>query len=159
MGAIREAKEIFVACVICDKKIRVPEYRKNRKYCSVSCSNKGREGSKYVGGRIQGKNVSRIFLLRKTFGSTSCMVGECNYSRTVDVHRLIEGKDGGKYEIGNMFLICPNHHAEHHRGLITLDKVSDSELRAMATGVESQVSKYLVGNRLDEEPDSKSGAL
>lgn len=59
------------------------------------------------------------------------MVEECQYSRTLDVHRLVHGKDGGKYEIGNMFTICPNHHAECHRGLITFEKISDSLLRAI----------------------------
>ena len=47
----------------------------------------------------------------------------------INVHRFIEGKNGGKYEIGNMFAICPNHHGEYHARLINFEKISDCELK------------------------------
>jgi hypothetical protein len=70
-------------------------------------------------------------LLKNTFQINACMVEGCNYSRTFDIHRLIEGKNGGGYEIGNMFAICPNHHAEVTRGLIKLQKVNDFTLKIL----------------------------
>lgn len=42
----------------------------------------------------------------------------CGYDRmTSHRHRLIEGKDGGKYEIGNVVAVCSNCHREIHGGL------------------------------------------
>ena len=57
------------------------------------------------------------------------MVKGCTYSRTYDVHRLIPGCKGGKYEIGNMFAICPNHHAEIHRQIAKAEKINDHQLK------------------------------
>ena len=57
------------------------------------------------------------------------MVEGCDYEKTFEIHRLVPGKEGGAYEVGNMFAICPNHHAEVSRGRINLEKVSDSILR------------------------------
>jgi hypothetical protein len=59
------------------------------------------------------------------------MVEGCDYGRCFDIHRLCPGREGGEYVIGNMFAICPNHHAEAHRGLIRLVKVDDHTLQAV----------------------------
>ena len=39
----------------------------------------------------------------------------CNYSNTIDLHRIVNGKDGGEYTLDNICAICPNHHQEVHR--------------------------------------------
>jgi hypothetical protein len=52
------------------------------------------------------------------------MVDGCSYARTVDLHRLVPGRDGGEYVVGNMVAICPNHHAEVHRRLVVLRQSS-----------------------------------
>ena len=80
-------------------------------------------------------------MLYETFKFSNCMVAGCEYSRTFDVHRLIPGKDGGQYAIGNMFAICPKHHAEVHRGIIVLKKLSDCELAAEDTLEEDYTAK------------------
>lgn len=54
----------------------------------------------------------------------------CGYDSCYEIHRLIEGQHDGKYEVGNMFAICPNHHTEAHRGLIKFEKISDCKLMA-----------------------------
>lgn len=59
------------------------------------------------------------------------MVEGCDYERTFDLHRMVAGRDGGCYELGNMFALCPNHHAEVERGLVTL--VTRSPLVVIAT--------------------------
>ena len=61
------------------------------------------------------------------------MVEGCAYNTTYDVHRHVSGKDGGLYEIGNMFAICPNHHAEITRKIISMTKISDCLLASEQT--------------------------
>jgi predicted restriction endonuclease len=56
------------------------------------------------------------------------MVEGCDYSTCYDIHRVIPGRDGGQYVIGNMFAICPNHHAEVERKIIRLDRQTDARL-------------------------------
>lgn len=100
-------------------------------YCSKSCSGKvtrNRTGTKKGFHVRKNSTKERLQLLKDTFDFSSCMVRGCNYNKTYDIHRLIYGKNGGKYIIGNMFAICPNHHAECHRGIIKFTKISDSEL-------------------------------
>jgi hypothetical protein len=71
----------------------------------------------------------RLLELERAFEFTECMVEGCNYNLTYDIHRALPGKDGGEYVVGNMFAICPNHHAEEHRHLVTLEKVDERTLR------------------------------
>lgn len=116
-------------CGYCGKNFK-PQTR-TANFCSHSCSNKGRAGIKYLKETKGTKSKQRLELLKDTFDFTSCMVEGCQYDRCFDIHRLIEGKNGGKYEIGNMFAICPNHHAEVHRNVIKLEKISDCQLRVI----------------------------
>lgn len=115
-------------CLICENEFQV----KNKKiYCSKSCAGKAtrnRTGTK-KGYRKQKNNTEhRLNLLKDKFNFDRCMVRGCNYNKCYDIHRLISGKNGGKYEIGNMYAVCPNHHAEVHRGIIILIKINDYEL-------------------------------
>lgn len=119
--------------------------KKTSNYCSRACSNRGRRGISYSSNSWGNKSRRNLAVLVNTFHFDSCMVEGCNYNRTYDIHRLIEGKNGGDYVIGNMFAICPNHHAEVTRGLIKLEKIDDQTLRikedaahGRATGFEHQ---------------------
>ena len=67
-------------------------------------------------------------LLKASFAFSTCMVRGCKYDKTFDIHRYLAGADGGEYVIGNMFAICPNHHAEVHRGLASFEKINDHTL-------------------------------
>lgn len=99
--------------------------RSRGRYCSIECSNRARTGtSRNPVGRKQ-----KLELLHREFDFDTCMVEGCSYGVTLDVHRHIPGCDGGKYEVGNMFALCPNHHAEITRGLVTMVKVNDWTLR------------------------------
>ena len=116
-----------VNCKNCGKKFK--QEKRSNKYCSRSCSNHGRRGITYSKLAQGNKSQRRLALLKNVFNFKNCMVKECTYNKTFDIHRLEPGKDGGKYEIGNMFAICPNHHAEVTRGIILLHKINDHELK------------------------------
>lgn len=117
-------------CKQCGKEF-VTKHSKN-KFCSHICSNIGRTNIKYKKHSETYNNASalRLIRLQEAFNFSSCMVDGCSYNKTYDIHRLLEGKNGGEYVIGNMFAICPNHHAEVHRKICRFVKVSDSKLIA-----------------------------
>lgn len=71
----------------------------------------------------------KVILYVEECGSTVCAIEGCTYNTTHDMHRLVPGRDGGLYEIGNMFSLCPNHHAEIERGIIVVNKVDNCTLR------------------------------
>ena len=80
---------------------------------------------------LKNTTILRIATLKSAFNFDSCMVEGCSYNTTYDVHRFVHGKHGGEYVIGNMFAICPNHHAEIHRGIMTVEKVNNYTLRSV----------------------------
>ncbi len=105
--------------------------RKEQRFCSAACASKRprpRTG-KYAGTNIRNPTSHNLAKLHSRFEFSTCMVEGCTYARTFDVHRLIPGVAGGKYEVGNMFALCPNHHAEIHRKIATAEKVSDCCIR------------------------------
>jgi hypothetical protein len=117
-----------VTCQCCGVKFFPKHSGKKAKTCSRSCANKNREGIKYDK-KFSNNSKKRLHVLKNKFNFDSCMVEGCKYNKTYDIHRLVAGKDEGKYKIGNMFAICPNHHAESHRGLIEFEKVNNCTLR------------------------------
>lgn len=125
--AFHEHKLGMSQCQYCGRDFK-REGRDNR-FCSRSCSNSARKGIKYCANVNGNASRARLNKLYDKFGFQTCMVEGCDYNKTYDVHRLVGGKDGGKYEIGNMFAICPNHHAEATRGLVALEKIDDCTLR------------------------------
>jgi hypothetical protein len=120
-----DAKKIV--CPVCG--LGFPPRARKQVFCSVGCASKGRkhrEKKRFTRG-IPSKE-SRMKLLVDAFGICSCMVRGCSYSITLDLHRHVRGRDGGEYIVGNMFAICPNHHAEIGRGFVDVEKASDCEL-------------------------------
>jgi hypothetical protein len=116
-------------CKICNKLFK-PSTNKTI-YCSHTCSNKSRKGKTYKNEKVRYNNKTDLNLkkLQDTFKFNNCMIENCTYNTLYNIHRLIEGKDGGKYEIGNMFAICPNHHAEIHKKIITVVKINNCTLK------------------------------
>lgn len=114
-------------CAVCGLTYR-PSHYKN-KTCSRICSNKNRTGLKYSKSKYSSNSERNLAKLKNEFNFTHCMLEGCQYKKVFDVHRLVAGRFGGQYEIGNMFAICPNHHAEIERGIIRVEKVNNFTLR------------------------------
>jgi hypothetical protein len=115
-------------CPVCDSEFHP---RSKQIYCSRQCSGKttrNRLGKRSGEKTYKNYTEKNMLTLKKAFDFNSCMVKGCSYNICYDIHRLKEGKDGGKYEIGNMFAICPNHHSEIHRGITIVKKINDYTL-------------------------------
>lgn len=54
---------------------------------------------------------------KQTVSPNYCEIPDCGWSIIVQRHRIKPGRDGGKYEMGNVISLCPNHHALADRGL------------------------------------------
>ena len=50
----------------------------------------------------------------------TCAVPGCGASRGLHAHHIWHWEDGGPTELWNLVLICPYHHRQHHRGLLTI---------------------------------------
>lgn len=133
-------------CHVCGSRVKATHKRRPRKFCSRKCSNKGRRGITYSKNSQGNKSQRRLAQIQNTLGTRECMVTGCDYDKVLEVHRHVPGRKGGGYVIGNMFAICPNHHAEITRGLLRVEKTSNKELQPTkegaaewtATGLESQ---------------------
>lgn len=115
-------------CVCCGKNFEAKS--KTQKTCSKVCAGKfsRKPWNTAKNGSFRNKSEQNLIKLKTEFSFNSCMIEGCNYNKLFVIHRFIHGKDGGEYVIGNMFAICPNHHAEIHNKLIKVDKVNDHTL-------------------------------
>jgi hypothetical protein len=116
-------------CPICRKLFRPRD--RVQKYCDKICAGISRRGLIYEKNKSKNKSLEHLSSLKGKFEFEHCMVEGCLYNATFDIHRFVPGNQGGKYEIGNMFAICPNHHAEVTRKLIVLQKINDYTLKAL----------------------------
>lgn len=49
-------------------------------------------------------------------GFTERPCEKCGWDKSYcDIHRIKQGKDGGKYELNNVIILCPNCHREIHQ--------------------------------------------
>ena len=106
-------------CEKCKKK-----YTYNRRYqrfCSLRCATTRKRTVRVNG---NGRNKTRTVQqdLKAIGWDGMCMIVGCFYNKTLDNHRVVKGVDGGTYDLYNVSVLCPNHHAEVHRLKLILTK-------------------------------------
>ena len=117
-----------IPCVICEKPILASL---NKKTCSKECLNQFNQDTNRkhsLGKRKIIKHAGyssrsfRKYFLEKKGGKCSL----CDYSikEILNIHHIIERKNGGSDEEENLILLCPNCHAEIHKGFKTLETYS-----------------------------------
>lgn len=118
-------------CENCDKTFQYK--RRDQRFCSLFCAANRPRSERKSG---VGKNKSQGILERlSSMGwGGKCMIVECDYSKTMDVHRVINGKEGGKYTDDNACAICPNHHAEIHRLNCNINKIGKFRFEMLGPG-------------------------
>jgi hypothetical protein len=52
-----------------------------------------------------------------------CEIPGCTWNYGVQKHRILPGRDGGKYVLGNVISLCPNHHYLADRDVISQDEL------------------------------------
>src|SRR4249920_1062867 len=86
-----------------------------------------------------------------------CEIPGCGYSFVVQRHRITPGREGGKYELGNVIALCPNHHQEADR-----EHISRQELyylvqeRIAKNAIEDEYQSYITSGGESAEAGSSS---
>lgn len=114
INAPKRHKRINVNCSICGTVIyrQLNEIKPGRApTCSAKC--------RYilVANKLKGPVSDRKRLALRRDGAR-CRI--CGFDTLVHVHHIVHKAKGGDDEITNLIVLCPNHHAMAHRGLIDL---------------------------------------
>lgn len=76
----------------------------------------------------------------------------CGYDFILEAHHIVPQVDGGKSTVENGALVCPNHHAEAHAGIIDLKALlKRGELLGRPAEDNQQPSRISSGNMRDTE--------
>lgn len=113
----------YKKCLSCGKEFKT-HGGKDSKYCSRLCFNKHRSENGWGDNNPNyrhGTNRSTAISVAKRHFNMSCMI--CGFDIAVTIHHIKPISDGGKNNPDNLSVLCPNHHAMVHKGLI-----QDSEL-------------------------------
>jgi len=91
----------------CDNVSMLDSRGKRRKLCTKH------HRAKYKIPNLSGKDR-----IKSKFVNTECTL--CGLTGPCDRHRVIMGKDGGKYIKGNVIILCPNCHRLLHLGKLEI---------------------------------------
>jgi hypothetical protein len=58
---------------------------------------------------------------RDALSPPRCEIPDCEWTYNFQRHRIVPGRDGGKYKKGNVISLCPNHHAQADDGVLPAD--------------------------------------
>lgn len=84
-------------------------------YCSKSCKQK----TYRLASRVDEISIKQIY---KLFEGKACEL--CGWAETVcDIHHIVEVSDGGRNELDNLIVVCPNHHRMIHKNLVSKDNL------------------------------------
>jgi len=124
-------KSYMKKCEWCGTEFKVLA-SKPRKFCCRKCNDMAR--STMYGGENNpnyrhGQNqTSAGYTARKRYDS-KCIL--CGFDVVVQIHHIVPKNEGGTNEPENLAVLCPNHHAMAHKGLISRDELSDAARRAI----------------------------
>lgn len=79
----------------------------------------------FIAPLTQRGKYGRIFSIR----GGACEISGCGFDDVVEVHHLVSPKEGGDSEPSNLIIVCPNHHAMIHAGLIRFNPEKFSYLK------------------------------
>jgi len=98
-----------------------------------------RHGEVIGAGRVT-RTVSRRLRRALEHRDRCCAVPGCGATRGLHAHHIRHWEHGGPTELVNLVLLCPFHHRQHHRGVITIAgtahdlAITDSTGQPLPTG-------------------------
>ncbi len=89
-----------------------------------------------------------------------CAIPTCHTTLAIDVHHIIQVRDGGGNELPNLLALCPTCHALFHRGVISRESIKEYKNRIATLNqvidVEKEIEarkQRIVQSAVEEKPD------
>jgi hypothetical protein len=60
---------------------------------------------------------------RDSLSPPFCEIANCDWPYKIQRHRIWPGKEGGKYRLGNVISLCPNHHWASDHGYLSREEL------------------------------------
>lgn len=86
---------------------------------------------------------------REALTPSYCEFPGCDWPYKIQRHRIFPGREGGKYKLGNVIGLCPNHHWMADEGLLTAEYLYEIVNERIETER---------GEEQNIEPESPAGA-
>lgn len=58
-----------------------------------------------------------------------CEIPGCGFDDVLEIHHLVPKKSGGTDDLSNLIILCPNHHAMLHHGLVQINARTHSHIK------------------------------
>ncbi|WP_133117736.1 HNH endonuclease signature motif containing protein, partial [Mycolicibacterium duvalii] len=88
--------------------------------CDATCEVWFQRAGRVIGAGRSTRTISRRLRRALERRHRTCAVPGCGATRGLHAHHLQHWEDGGATELDNLVLLCPWHHRQHHRGVITI---------------------------------------
>ena len=93
--------------------------------CDATCEVWFERDGEVIGAGRSTRTISRRLRRALEHRHRCCAVPGCGATRGLHAHHIRHWEDGGETELSNLVLLCPYHHRQHHRGLITITGPAD----------------------------------
>ena len=121
-------------CRFCSKEFTVKHRRvlapNQGVYCSTTCLNRAQAQERVK--RHKGGIRRQLAIVREAFMKgelhLECLI--CGFSQFVETAHIIPATKGGRYELDNLLLLCPNHHQCFDYGKLTGAELAKLPLKA-----------------------------
>jgi len=103
---------------------------------------------------------------REALTPSYCEHPGCDWPYKIQRHRIFPGRSGGKYKLGNVIGLCPNHHWMADEGLLTAEYLQEIVNKRIEESAEPKTEPEAPagasateerGDRAPEEPDQGTG--
>jgi hypothetical protein len=88
--------------------------------CDATCEVWFHRDGQVIGAGRATRQINRRLRRALEHRHPTCAVPGCGATRGLHAHHIRHWEDGGATELANLVLLCPYHHRQHHRGVITI---------------------------------------
>ena len=94
--------------------------------CDATCEVWFERAGQVIGAGRATRTVNRRLRRALEHRYPTCAVPGCGSTRGLHAHHIRHWEDGGPTDLDNLILLCPYHHRQHHRGVITITGPADT---------------------------------
>src|SRR5882757_2555110 len=102
--------------------------------CDATCEAWFERDGQVIGVGRSTRQINRRLRRALEYRHPTCAVPGCGATRGLHAHHIRHWEDGGPTELFNLVLVCPYHHRQHHRGVITITGPADELIVTDSSG-------------------------